>query len=430
MSVTLEAVCRAQEPPAGHWEAELRQSSGRRLRPVPVATGRAVLETVLPAVRAALNGSGDAVLLHSADRPAPRALRPGEPLAAAEDDEHDPTVVVLSTSGSSGAPKGVLLNAAALLASASATHDRLGGPGRWLLALPAQHVAGVQVLVRSLVTGTEPAVLDLSAGFRPAAFAAAARALAGGRRYTALVPTQLVRLLEDGGEGLRELARFDAVLVGGAGTAAPVLRRAAAAGVRAVTTYGATETCGGCVYDGIPLDGVRVRIEASGGAAADGQAGEGRVVLGGATLARGYRGGDRDGAFGTGEDGRRWWRTADAGRLRRGRLDVVGRLDEAVLSGGVTVLPAAVEAALLALPGVAEAVVTGVDDPQWGQRVVAAIVPPPGTAAPSLDTVRVHLAAVLGASAAPRQLLVLDALPLLEVGKPDRAAVARRAVDG
>jgi o-succinylbenzoate---CoA ligase len=399
---------------------------GRRLRPVPVEPGPGVLTTFLPALRAALNGSGDPVLPHAADRPPSPAFGPGEPLAPGEDDEHDPTVVVVATSGSSGAPKGVLLGASALLASASATHDRLGGPGRWLLALPAQHVAGVQVLVRSLVTGDEPGVLDLTHGFTPPGFAAAASALTGVRRYTALVPTQLVRLLDAGGDGLRELARFDAVLVGGAGTPPSVLERAAAAGVRVVTTYGASETSGGCVYDGVPLDGVRVRIEEG--------PDRGRVLLGGPTLARGYRGGDGriidDGAFVADEAGERWWRTADAGRLDGGRLQVLGRLDDAVLTGGVTVLPAAVEAVLLRTPGIAEALVTGVDDPEWGRRVVAAIVPAPGAPEPALADVRNRVAAELGPYAAPRQLLVLDALPLVGVGKPDRAAVARLAVGG
>jgi O-succinylbenzoic acid--CoA ligase len=401
-------------------------SPGRRLRAVPAGPGQAVLTTLLPALRAALNGSGDAVLPHPADAPPPPALLAPDLLRPGEDDEHDPTVVVVATSGSSGAPKGVLLGAAALLASASATHDRLGGPGRWLLALPAQHVAGVQVLVRSLVTRAEPGVLDLGGGFTPAGFAAAAAALPGVRRYTALVPTQLVRLLDAAGQGdgdgLKELARFDAVLVGGAGTPAAVLERAAAAGVRVVTTYGASETCGGCVYDGVPLSGVRVRLEGE------------RVLLGGPTLARGYRGGDAgidgDGAFVTDDAGQRWWRTADAGRLDGERLAVLGRLDDAVLTGGATVLPAAVEAVLLRLPGIAEAVVTGVDDPQWGRRVVAAVVPSPGAAAPTLADVRERVAAELGPYAAPRQLLVLDALPLVGVGKPDRAAVARLAAAG
>jgi O-succinylbenzoic acid--CoA ligase len=201
-----------------------------------------------------------------------------------------------------------------------------------------------------------------------------------------------------------------------------VLERAAAAGVRVVTTYGASETSGGCVYDGVPLDGVRVRLEDVPGGS--------RVLLGGPTLARGYRGGDPDGAFVTDESGERWWRTADAGRLDAGRLHVLGRLDDAVLTGGATVLPAAVEAVLLQVPGIAEAVVTGVDDVEWGRRVVAAVVPAPGAAAPALADVRERVAAELGPYAAPRQLLVLDALPLIGVGKPDRAAVARLAAGG
>ena len=293
-------------------------ATGRRLRAVPVAAGPAAVEALLPALREALSGAGDAVLPHAADLPPAAGLRAGEPLAAAEDDPHDPTVVVVATSGSSGAPKGVLLSASALLASASATHDRLGGPGRWLLALPAQHVAGLQLLVRSLIARTEPVALDLTAGFTPAGFAAAARGITGSRRYTALVPTQLVRLLDDaqagGGEGLAELTGFDAVLVGGAATPRPVLDRAVAAGVRVVTTYGASETCGGCVYDGVPLDGVRVGLEGPAG----------RVRLGGPTLARGYRGGDPAAAFVVDEDGTRWWRTADAGRFDGERLEVLG----------------------------------------------------------------------------------------------------------
>jgi o-succinylbenzoate---CoA ligase len=412
VSVTLDGVSvRAGSPPV------------RRLDAVPVAGGRDVLTGLLPALRAALNGSGNAVLPHAADRPPAAALRAGELLVGQEDDAHDPTVVVVATSGSSGTPKGVLLSASALLASASATHDRLGGPGRWLLALPAHHVAGVQVLVRSLVAGTEPGVLDRADGFTPTAFAAAARELPGVRRYTALVPTQLVRILDDGGDGLTELARFDAVLVGGAGTPEPVLQRARAAGVRVVTTYGASETSGGCIYDGVPLDGVRVRLE------------DGRILLGGATLARGYRGGDPDGVLVRDADGTPWWRTADAGRWDgavegTGRLQVLGRIDDAVLTGGATVLPPAVEAVLLRMPGVAQAVVTGVADPEWGQRVVAAVVAAPSAAAPTLADVRAHVAAALGPYAAPRQLLVLDALPLVGVGKPDRGAVARLAEAG
>ncbi|WP_019819023.1 AMP-binding protein, partial [Saccharomonospora saliphila] len=136
------------------------------------------------------------------------AMRPSEPAEPG-------TAVVVATSGSTGSPKGVLLSARALLASARATHERLGGPGHWLLATPAQYVGGVQVLVRAHLAGTEPAVLDLSSGFRPDAFAAAARDLhrRSGPHYTALVPTQLARLLDAGGAGAD---LFDAIVLGGA----------------------------------------------------------------------------------------------------------------------------------------------------------------------------------------------------------------------
>src|SRR4051794_4617642 len=170
------------------------------------------------------------------------------------------TAVVIATSGSTGEPKLVALSAAALRASATATAARLGGPGRWLLALPAEHVAGAQVIVRSLLAGAAPVVQDLREGFRPDAFAAAAARMGDGRRYTSLVPTQLSRVIDDRGAGLDALRSFAAVLVGGAALAAPLREQAAAAGVRIVTTYGMSETAGGCVYDGRSLDGVTVEL--------------------------------------------------------------------------------------------------------------------------------------------------------------------------
>jgi O-succinylbenzoic acid--CoA ligase len=336
------------------------------------------------------------------------------------------------TSGSTGDGKGVLLPASALLASASATHDRLGGGGRWLLALPVRHVAGLQVLVRSLVAGTTPVVLDGDGGFRAEAFVRAAAELTGPRRYTALVPTQLVRLLDAGGAALEALAGFDAVLVGGAATAPALRERAAAEGVRLVTTYGMSETCGGCVYDGVPLDGVRLRLHG------DGQ----RVHLGGPVLARGYRGrahddGGPDSGFFTDSDGR-WFATDDAGTTADDpdaaaaprRLELLGRLDDVVVTGGLKVAPAPVESALLRLPGVAEAVVVGAPDEQWGQRVVAAVVLRPGAGAPTLAEVREQVATDVAAYARPRQLLVLDRMPLRGPGKPDRTALARLATLG
>jgi O-succinylbenzoic acid--CoA ligase len=390
-------------------------------------------------LRAALSGAGPALLPHGADVSPAAALRPGEPLDGDEDDPADPTVAVVATSGSTGAAKGVLLHASALLASVSATHDRLGGAGRWLLALPAQHVAGLQVLLRALVGGAPPVVLDLSRGFRPDDFAEAAARLRGTRRYTSLVPTQLVRLLDAGGPGLAALTGFDAVLVGGAATPPSLQERARTEGVRLVTTYGMSETCGGCVYDGVPLDGVRVRLAAEGGAdggpgsSSDGPAG--RVLLGGPVLARGYRGRRADDGSAAGgffvADGARWFATDDGGRRADdGPLEVLGRLDDVVTTGGLKVAPSAVEAALLRLPGVVEAIVVGVPDAEWGQRVVAAVVLAGGAPAPSMAQVRERVSADVAAHASPRQLLVLDRMPLRGPGKPDRTALARLATLG
>ncbi len=293
----------------------------------------------------------------------------------------------------------MLLSAAAVRASAAATLDRLGGPGDWLLALPVSAVAGLQVLARSAVAGRTPAVLPAGG-----TLSEAVAAMPAGRRYTALVPTQLRRALAAEPDALRAL---DAVLVGGAATDPDLLAAARDAGVAVVTTYGMSETAGGCVYDGVPLDGVAVR------------AGSGGVELSGPVLASGYRldpAGTAE-AFAGG-----WFRTRDAGTLDGGRLTVHGRLDDVVVSGGVNVSPQAVEAALRAHPAVADAVVAGLPDPEWGQRVVAAVVPAPGRT-PLLTELRPWVAGRLGAAAAPRELHLVDAVPLLHTGKPDRRAV-------
>jgi o-succinylbenzoate---CoA ligase len=351
----------------------------------------------LGAVRAALAGTAPLAVLPEGPPAvvdaALRVLRPEEPLEPGAD-------LVVVTSGSTGTGRGVLLPASALEASAAATHARLGGPGSWLLALPVSAIAGLQVLCRSVVAGTRPAVLD-----KDEPLADAVRRMSAGRRYTALVPTQLRRYLEEEPDGLRS---FDAVLVGGAATDAALLARAWREGVPVVTTYGMTETAGGCVYEGEPLDGVRVRVT-------DG------VELAGPTLALGYRldPAATDAAFSRG-----WFRTRDAGALDAdGRLTVTGRLDDVVITGGVNVAPAAVEATLREHPDVTDAVVFGRPDPTWGQRVVAAVVPAPG-ATPELSLLRDWVADRLGRPAAPRQLHLLDGLPLLHTGKPDRRAVA------
>src|SRR4051794_15365251 len=253
------------------------------------------------------------------------------------------TAVVIATSGSTGEPKLVALSGAALRASARATEARLGGPGRWLLALPAEHVAGVQVIVRALLAGAPPVVMDLRTGFRPDAFAAATAALGPGRRYTSLVPTQLLRILDDA-EAVAALRGYAAVLVGGAALDPGTWERALDAGARVVTTYGMSETAGGCVYDGVPLDGVTVDLDE-----------DGRILLGGPTLASGYLRADGDGGMarggeaagggaggGTGGGGTAAgsafaggrFRTGDLGRWRDGRLEVLGRADDVIVTGG------------------------------------------------------------------------------------------------
>ncbi|NIZ92636.1 o-succinylbenzoate--CoA ligase [Kineococcus rubinsiae] len=385
------------------------------LRPLPVPAGEAVLG-VLPQLARALAGRGDALLPHAAGSAPPAALAPGTPLADGEDAEDDPTAVVVATSGSTGTAKGALLPAGALRASAAATAHRLlpGGPApgasgeQWVLALPAQHVAGLQVLLRSVRAGTEPVVVDLSGGFTPAAFVAAAAACTGGHRLVSLVPTQLVRLLDAGEEATAALAGFAAVLVGAAATPPALLERARAAGVAVRTTYGSSETCGGCVYDGLPLDGVRVGLEGD------------RLTIAGDVVARGYRGRPGDPAFDLPAGGPRRFRTDDAAVLADGLVRVTGRLDDLVTTGGLKVAPALVEAALAGDPGVAEVVVVGVPDAQWGERVVACVVPAPGGPVPDLLRLRALVTARVAAAAAPRQLVLLDALPLRGPGKPDR----------
>ncbi|TDQ58511.1 O-succinylbenzoic acid--CoA ligase [Actinomycetospora succinea] len=373
----------------------------RGVRTVPTDGSPAAATALGDAALAALEGRGPAVLPIGPGDPAP-----GPDLLAPVDDD---VAAVVTTTGSTGAPKAVLLPAAALIASADATYARLGPPGRWLLALPAHHIAGLQVLLRSARAGSPAVVMDLRSGFRPDAFAA----LAPGVAYTSLVPTQLVRLLDAGGAALDALRGVTAVLLGGAAADASLLARAAAEGVPVVTTYGMSETCGGCVYDGRPLDGVTVTLED-----------DGRIRLGGATVAAGYRGAVS--AADTAAFLPDGFRTNDLGAWSAdGRLEVLGRADDVIVTGGEKVAPATVERALLALSGVREACVVGVPDPEWGARVVAAVV------GDGLDAEALRAAVAPGLGrAAPRAVTVLDALPLRGIGKPDRAAVRALLADG
>lgn len=302
--------------------------------------------------------------------------------------------LVVETSGSSGVPKRVVLSRRAVLASVAATERRLGAGGRWVLALPPAYVAGVQVVCRSLVAGPEPVVLDPGAPWPEL----------DGPWFTSLVPTRLRRLLDDP-VAVARLRTAHTVLLGGGPIDERLRARSAGAGLRVVATYGSAETAGGCVYDGVPLDGVAVAVGRGG-----------RVRVHGPMLFEGY---DGDPSL-TAEalvDG--WFLTSDAGRVGDdGRLEVLGRLDDMVVSGGVNVPAAAVAARLREHPDVAAAEVLGVPDDEWGRRVVAFLV-----GRLSVEEARAWVAAAHPRSWAPREVVALDRMPLLPNGKPDRVAL-------
>ena len=318
--------------------------------------------------------------------------------------------LVVETSGTTGRPKRVALPADAVLASAAASESALGGPAQWVLALPVHYIAGLNVLVRSLSAQTEPVALD-EAHFTAAAFVDAASRLAIPERATALVPAQLATLLDD--PAARDALRgFQAVLVGGQSTPGVLLDRAREAGVRVVRSYGSSETGGGCVYDGRPIGTTRVRIQ------------DGEVQLTGPTLADGYLG---DPAL-TAErfvdaEGARWFRTADAGEWDGDALQVLGRRDDVLVSGGVKVALSAIEEALRRHPGFAHVAVVAVPDARWGERPVAVAAGPDADDRAAVAAV----AAELGPVGRPERVVRVDALPTLPSGKVDRREVARLA---
>ncbi|MEX5269372.1 AMP-binding protein [Kocuria sabuli] len=342
--------------------------------------------------------------------------------------------VVVRTSGSTGRAKRTVLTQDALAASSMATAVRTGAVGQWLLALPAHYVAGLQVLVRSLYAGTDPVVLDPAERFTPEAFAAAAERLEDPVRFTSLVPTQLQRILEPAsgvrnGDAVSALKSFSAVLLGGSAASPRLLAAARDADVRVVSTYGMSETCGGCVYDGVALDGVAVHVEQDGGQpGTPAGPGTGRIWLGGAVIAAGYAGDPEQTARHFREvAGTRWYRTDDLGELSAdGVLTVHGRVDDVVNTGGVKVSAGRVAAVLDRHPAVRQSLVLGVPDPEWGQAVGAAVVAAAGT---DRRRLRAELAEAVraehGGAAVPRRWAWPEELPMLATGKPDRAAVAR-----
>lgn len=394
--------------------------AGRRGYRWGVTRPLAVVDTADPlacliALRAALAGEGPAVLFRGGGV---------NPVQTAPLTVEKQIALVVETSGTTGRPKRVALSADAVLASAAATEGALGGPGQWLLALPVQYIAGSNVLARSLVAGTTP-VLVPPGGLTSARVREAVAAMDNPVKYTALVPAQLSRLVDEaeaeaeantgaetGGDLQSALAGFARILVGGQATPASLIERATALGWNVTRTYGSSETCGGVVYDGIPVGQASVRIV------------DGRIELGGPTLADYYLSDpERTERTFVEHDGSRWYRTDDAGEFVDGVLRVLGRLDDTIVTGGLKVRLGEVERVVREQPGLSDAVVVAGYHSEWGDVPVVVT-----TARPALDEVRRAVGAVLTPESRPDRIITVDAVPTLPSGKPDRLAAARLAI--
>lgn len=296
---------------------------------------------------------------------------------------------IVESSGSTGTPKRISLSTNALLASATASANRIGS-GQWLLALPTNFIAGINVLVRSVVADTQPILLNTQVPFTAEAFVRGS-ALMGEDRYTSLVPYQLRKLLEAARQDafvFSELRKFNTILVGGQQPNWADVLELRTMGVNVVVSYGMTETCGGCVYDSVPLDGVSIRIV------------DDRIAVSGAVLA---------------EDLGDEFLTNDIGRVIDGKLEVIGRADRVIASGGLKISLDRVEEAALALDGVMEVCAVALDS-EWGQSVGIAYV---GVERDFNELVQ------LGPAARPKRVIQLDEIPKLSSGKPDLVTVAR-----
>lgn len=381
----------------------------------------------------------------------------------------EPIALVVGTSGSTGTPKRTALTARALAASAAATENffdsNSDAASQWLLALPAHYIAGAQVLARSVLAGTAPVIarsVTEPVHFSPEVFLQAVERMSSARRFISLVPTQLHKLLESadanpslGAEIHEALGSFTGILLGGAPASADLLAASTALGLNTVTTYGSAETAGGCVYSGAVLPGVRVELVPEEGMPAvpdiKGKPAQvGRIWISGAHLASGYVGDATRTAehFFTAADGIRWYRTDDYGLLSPAhdpdnaahgnapRLQVLGRSDDVLISGGVKISARAVATVLEEHPAVREACVVGLPDARWGTAIAAAVtlVPSAGAAAAPTENspapneelcalLRARCAEKLGAPAAPKQLSILPDFPLTSTGKPDRAEI-------
>ena len=371
------------------------------LRPLPVSPSDPL--AILPDLEMAITGRYSLLPLPANDTTKSTLLKNSQRAGQEIDAE---IALVVPTSGSTGTPKGAQLTAQNLIASADATYQRLGGMGHWLLAMPAHHIAGLQVLIRSMVAGVEPLAIDVSRGFNIDEFARATRELkeTGERTYTSLAPMQLAKAM-DSNNGVEALQTYDAILVGGAATNPQLLDAATKLGINIVTTYGSSETAGGCVYDGVALPGTEIRVDG------------GRIHLGGPTIAHGYRNAPGHEAFA--EPG--WFQTSDGGVLKAGVLTVTGRLDNIIDSGGLKLHPEVLETAMLKVAGVDQACVVGTPHPRLGQAIVAAY-----TGWASMPDILESLEeADIPRWQLPKELKRLPEMPVTGPGKVDRQEVLK-----
>ena len=301
--------------------------------------------------------------------------------------------VVVSTTGSSGTSKEVGLSASALLSSARASNKALGAEfgNSWSLLLPLTHIAGINVLVRALELGTEPIDLRNHQGEYPRA------------DFTAIVPTQLFKALNGDQQLLAHLVDAKAVLVGGAALTTDLHLQAEKAGINIVVTYGMTETSGGCVYNGLPLEGIEISITP-----------EKRIAIKGQVLAHTYLGAEAlwDTQY---KDG--WFHSSDIGRIENEKLIVEGRSDDVIISGGENISLSAIESSLHAHFPHKNFAAFSVKDSKWGDALHVAIA---GDGFPSEEEIAQYLGEQFGDFSKPKGFLHLPELPLIGIGKVDR----------
>ena len=311
----------------------------------------------------------------------------GPTLATApiDTDEVDPKVaLIVTTSGSTGNPKSVLLSAHSLLANARATHKYIGASAgqRWSLLLPTSHIAGLNILIRSIELGTQPVAVESSADF------------------SAIVPTQLHRALTSDSQLLAHLKKCQSVLVGGGPLDAELRQRAIDAGINVITTYGMTETSGGVVYDGNSLEGISIEIQ------------DGRIALQGPQVALGYL----DSTLPTNNG---WFITNDRGEIKDGMLIVHGRADDQIISGGEKISLSAIETYLQSEFENPDIIAFAQRDREWGEKLCIAT-----TTDIALESLQVKLKERFGAHASPKELFKVASIPYLAIGKPDRKKLA------